>query len=334
MKYLCLLGANLLVCFALLINSASASAKELPSETEGSCVVGGCTDKAKEKSVTASPEVQELIYTLNQEAADSKPAKSEAAGKSLPDPERKSTNPKTRQMQYGKDTDSFRNQVEGPEWQRATADRRNFGVFARNYTNRIHCDGVIQDVLYPTSKGLELEIKNQGHDLFVRVGQDVPVEFSHFPVDLNVICSGEVFQINAVIDAKYPATNLELELSGRPVENIKAYKGSIQQASALPHEEKISRIVPRVWNDRPLQYWKVSTRTRSCGKKCTLRQTVHTEIDGIVAYDFTAPLHLGFPELLATLGGLTKGDIISIGKVPLQNLQRVIILTVQTKERR
>ena len=334
MKYLCLLGANLLVCFVLLINSASASAKELPSETEGSCVVGGCTDKAQEKSVTASPEVQELIYTLNQEAADSKPAKSEAAGKSLPDPERKSTNPKTRQMQYGKDTDSFRNQVEGPEWQRATADRRNFGVFARNYTNRIHCDGVIQDVLYPTSKGLELEIKNQGHDLFVRVGQDVPVEFSHFPVDLNVICSGEVFQINAVIDAKYPATNLELELSGRPVENIKAYKSSIQQASALPHEEKISRIVPRVWNGRPLQYWKVSTRTRSCGKKCTLRQTVHTEIDGIVAYDFTAPLHLGFPELLATLGGLTKGDIISIGKVPLQNLQRVIILTVQTKERR
>ena len=334
MKYLCLLGANLLVCFALLINSASASAKELPSGMESGCAVGDCAGKTQSKTATASPEVQELIYSLSLETDEAKPGPASGGKKPTQSPERKSTSPKARQIQYGKDTDTFRGQVEGPEWQRATADRRNFGVFARNYTNRIHCDGVIQDVLYPTTKGLELEIKNQGHDLFLRVGQDVPAEFTHFPVDLNVICSGEVFQINAVIDAKYPATNLELELSGRPVENIKGYSGSIQQASALPHEEKISRIVPRVWNDKPLQYWNVSTRTRSCGKNCTLRQTVHTEIDGIVAYDFTAPLHLGFPELLATLGTLTKGDVISIGKVPLRNLQRVIILTVQKTERR
>ena len=339
MRSLCLLGVNLLVCFALLTNSASALANGQPPEAEGSCSAVNCAGKAQGSSEQASPQVQELIYSLNLETTAPNKAENKEKSKStkpetVQNPKQKNTDPKTRQIQYGKDTDSFRAQVEGPEWQKATGDRRNFSVFARNYTNRLHCDGVIQDVIYPTNKGLELELKNQGHDLFIRVGQNVPAEFNHFPIDLNVICSGEVFQINAVIDAKYPATNLELELSGRqPAVDLKAYTGSIQQASALPHEEKISKIIPRIWNDNPLSYWKVSSKTRSCGKSCTLRQTVHTEIDGIVAYDFTTPLYLDFPELLATLSGLTQGDVISIGKVSLQNLQRVIILTVQ-KERR
>lgn len=339
MRYLCSLGVNLLVCFALLINSASAAENGQPPEQESSCPTANCVGKAQDTSEQASPRVQELIYSLNLDTPALNKLDAEENSKAdtpvaRQNPEQKRADPKTRQIQYGKDTDSFRTQVEGPEWQKATTDRRNFSVFARNYTNRIHCDGVIQDVIYPTTKGLELELKNQGHDLFIRVGQSVPAEFTHFPIDLNVICSGEVFQINAVVNAAYPATNLELELSGRrPAVDLKAYSGSIQQASALPHEEKISRIVPRVWNDNPLQYWKVSTKTRSCGKGCALRQTVYTEVDGIVAYDFTAPIHLDFPELLAMLSSLTKGDVISIGKVPLKNLQRVIILTVQ-KERR
>ena len=88
--------------------------------------------------------------------------------------------PKERQISYRKDTD-----VPGsdrvPGMAAGRSDRRNFAVFSRNYINRIHCSGVIEDVLYPTTKGVELELKNSGHDLFLRMGVDVPPSSAIFP---------------------------------------------------------------------------------------------------------------------------------------------------------
>lgn len=247
-------------------------------------------------------------------------------------PARPGGNPKDRQISYNKDTDSFRAHVEAPEWQRAFSDRRSFGVFARNYTNRIHCDGVITDVIYPTTKGLELELKNKGHDLFIQVGPSVPSDITYFPVDLNIVCQGEVFQVNAVVDTQYAGTNMELMLSGdASQDSIKPFESAILKAQGLPHEEQLVKILTRVWNKDYLQYWGTKQHNRSCGfgSPCKLSVSIDTGISGIVAWDFLAPINAGIPELLARLGQQVTGEIIGIGRVHLREAQRVIILSVK-----
>lgn len=237
--------------------------------------------------------------------------------------------PKERQMNYHKDTDSFRAQVESPKWQKVYPDQPAFAAFARNYISHVHCDGVISDVIYPTTKGLELELKNGGHDLFISVGASVPAEFTHFPVDMHFICEGAVYQVNAVVDSKYTTTNLELmQTRGMRAESLRPYEDAVQRASALPYEEQVAKIMKRVWNNTPLPYWRIQAQNKSCaGSPCTLRLTVETGINGIVAWDFLAPRDLDVPELLAKLGGSVAGDIVSLGRVPLKQAQRVIILT-------
>lgn len=238
---------------------------------------------------------------------------------------------KKRQMEYRQDVSGMKALIESPEWQQATSDRRSFAMLARNYTNRITCEGTIQDVIYPKTKGIELELKNQGHDLFLRVGLEVPAEITHYSVDLNIICDGEVFQINAAIDPEYPATNIELVLSGASPQ-IRGHESSVLRASALPHEEKIAKIMQRVWKGDLLEYWKAKIENKSFGSDFVFRQSVKTQIDSITAWDFTAPLGLDIPRLLAALTGKTSGEVIAIGRVNLRNLQRVVILTVERKK--
>lgn len=252
--------------------------------------------------------------------------------------EPRSGDPKERQISYRKDTDAYRVQVESPEWQKAEADRRNFAVFSRNYINRIHCSGLIEDVLYPTTKGLELELKNSGHDLFLRVGAEVPAEYDHFPLDLNVICDGSVYQINGVVDDQYPVTNLELlPGSGMSAEKSARYGKAIRAAAALPHEEQIARILRRIWRDDPLPYWRKQTVPDSPGQRATgilLRQQVITGISGIVAWDFVVQdANADMPSLLASAQKLVTGPIVALGRVVLRGAQRAVVLTKDTGDR-
>lgn len=289
--------------------------------------------EAKPQPPRAEPTPEEKIVEILKDASTP-----QSKGKGSR-PERKTTksarpgeNPKDRQISYNKDTDGFRAHVEAPEWQRAFSDRRSFGVFARNYTNRIHCDGVITDVIYPTTKGLELELKNKGHDLFIQVGPSVPSDITYFPVDLNIVCQGEVFQVNAVVDTQYAGTNMELTLSGAASQDsLKPYESAILQAQGLPHEEQLVKILTRVWGKDYLQYWAAKQHNRSCGfgSPCKLSVSIDTGINGIVAWDFLAPIHAGIPELLARLGQQVTGEIIGIGRVHLREAQRVIILSVK-----
>lgn len=246
--------------------------------------------------------------------------------------ESRAGDPKERQISYRKDTDTYRAQIESPEWQQAAADRRNFAVFSRNYINRIHCSGIIEDVLYPTTKGAELELKNNGHDLFLRMGVDVPDEFSHFPLDLNIICDGHVYQINGVVDDQYPATNLELlPTKGLSTEKMTRYGTAIRAAAALPHEEQIARILRRVWNDDPMPYWRKEPETTLTGKETegiVLRQRLFTGISELVAWDIVVQNgKADIPDLLAAVQDFVTGPIVALGRVVLRGTQRVVVLT-------
>ena len=283
----------------------------------------------------AEPTAEEKIIDVLKDASSpngkGKPGKTVPSAPSKPKPDTSGGSPKERQISYNKDTDSFRAHVEAPEWQKAVSDRRSFGVFARNYINRVHCDGVITDVIYPTTKGLELELKNKGHDLFIQVGPTVPSDITYFPVDLNIVCQGEVFQVNAVVDTQYAGTNMELVLSGgASPESLRPYESSILKAQALPHEEQLVKILTRVWNQDYLPYWTTKKINRSCsfGSPCKLSTSIETGISGIIAWDFLAPTNVSMPELLARLSQHVAGEVIGIGRVHLTAAQRVIILTL------
>ncbi len=247
-------------------------------------------------------------------------------------------------MKYESGAEAFKNQIEQPEWQSARPDRRSFAAFARHYTNRIHCDGVITDVLFPTGKGLELEIKNEGHDVFLRISNDVPPEFSAYPIDFNFICDSEVFQVNGIIDAKYSSTNLRLIGSGKKQSeaqkaaaeaDLKPYAEAIKTASALPQEEKLARIMRRIWDAKPLPYWKaraMGTKHVAYGSAAILRQVINTNIDGITAWDFAVENpHLAAQELMKVMRPAVDGKIIGLGRVVMQKTQRAIVLTVSGK---
>lgn len=249
-------------------------------------------------------------------------------------------------MEYDAETAVFKATIEAPEWQAALPDRRVFAAFARHYTNRIHCEGVITDVLFPTGKGLELEIKNEGHDVFMRIAHDVPPEFVNYPIDLNIICDGEVFQLNGIVDAKYAATNVRLLGQGKrskahkgrgtsaPVD-LKPYAEVIKAAAALPHEEKLVRIVKRILTDRTMDFWTVrlmGVRHTAYGSPATLRQVVTTNITGtsggIKVWDFAVGnKDLSAHELLTALSPVIDGKVLAVSRKPYANTQRVLVLT-------
>lgn len=240
-------------------------------------------------------------------------------------------NTKQQAMKYDKGASAFKKSVEKPSWQKAYSDRVTFGAFARNYISRIHCPGKIEDVIYPTDKGLELELKNSNHDIFIRVGSNVPVSIDTYPIDFAVICEGEVFQVNGIIDSQYSSTNMELVLSGKtkPV-NMELYGDSIRLAEALPHEEQISRILKRVWNDEPLKHWNVDRKGGIKRNNITLRQIITTNINGILAFDFLVkdrwmPINLALPSLIPYI----SGEVIAVGRVQGKNSQRIIVLTTE-----
>lgn len=242
--------------------------------------------------------------------------------------------PKDNLVQYGKDFSKFKAEIERNAWHKVTADTRTFVAFARNYANRIHCDGVITDIVYPKDKGLELKILNNGHDAFLRVGNSVPQAYSYFPVDLNIICMGQVYQLNGVVDSKYPAMNIDLVQSEESIrqEILKEHGELIRKASGLPHEEKITKIMQRVFQDDFMTFWSKRSsldRYEQDGFVFYLRQKVTTHIDDIVAWDFAVEdPEASIAELITILRPAMRGELISIGRVRYSNGQRVIILSV------
>ncbi len=248
-----------------------------------------------------------------------------------------SPKPKDKSAEYNKDSAKFKQEIERGSWQRIQPDNRTFVAFARNYANRLHCDGTISDVVYPTDKGLEIQILNNGHDVFLRVGNTVPQTYSYFPIDLNVVCNEQVYQINGVVDAKYPAMNVELVQDTQKLneKNILQYSSVINKAEALPHEQKITKLMQRVYQDKKMQFWlthDMNTRFSKNDIVFHLRQKIETNIDDIVAWDFAVEqVDKNINTLLESLRHAVVGEIVSIGRVRYGNGQRVVILSVVNK---
>ena len=168
------------------------------------------------------------------------------------------------------------------------------------------------------------------------MGVDVPAEFSHFPLDMNIICDGRVYQINGVVDDQYPATNVELI----PTEDLSAQKNirygtAIRTAEALPHEEQIARILRRVWTDDLMPFWrKEPVNPDKAPKGITPRQRIITGISDLVAWDLVVQdASADMPKLLASVQDFVAGPIVALGRVVLRGTQRAVVLTKDTGDR-
>jgi len=241
--------------------------------------------------------------------------------------------PQERLMTYGTDEEAFAERVRDNEWQKAYPDRRNFAVFARNYSSRVSCAGEIQTTLHPTTKGLELQLENGNKDLFIRVSPGVPDEIKHFPVDMTFICEGNVYQVVGIVDSRYLSTNLRLVTNDMTEYVDPRFHKAVAQAENLPHEDKILKILKRVYNDDHMAYWKVKKSQamyHHAGVDFQLRAVVNTMISDIIAYDFVvsdAAMNEG--QLVELLGREIEGRIIGLGRVQFGESQRVILVATK-----
>ena len=211
-----------------------------------------------------------------------------------------------------------------------------FARLSRNYINHISCAGKIEKLMAPQDQALEAEIANDNHDLFLRVG---PNPNAQFPVDLTIVCDGQVFLLNAVVRPEEPSKQLVLKLPAgtRPLSEpaLRQYSEAISKSSALPVEEKVSKIVKRIYQGDHLPYWQeIETPTSATkwsrdGYSVLLQKVVRTNIDGIVSWDFIFRGSYHNKGTYDVIRKIVKGEIIAFGRVDYAGLgaARVIVLT-------
>lgn len=214
--------------------------------------------------------------------------------------------------------------------------RVQFARLSRNYINHITCAGKIEKLMAPQDQALEAEIANDNHDLFLRVGQNPNAQF---PVDITIVCDGQVFILNAVVRPEEPSKQIVLKLpaGARPLSEpaMRQYADSIAKSSALPVEEKVSKIVKRIYQGDHLPYWQeIETPTSATkwsreGYSVLLQKVVRTNIDGIVSWDFIFRGSYHNKGTYDVIRKIVKGEIIAFGRVDYGGLgaARVIVLT-------
>ena len=235
----------------------------------------------------------------------------------------------------------FKKIVEDSKKQVIQADKREFVELSRNYLNRFHCSGQIEKMIVPQDKGLEAELTNDGHDLFVRVGNSPNKQF---PVDLSLVCDGSVFLVNAVVHSGVPSQEIELRLP-KGMRSISTaskekYQAAIKISEALPLEEKVSRIMQRVYQNKLLPYWReVDTPTSQSrwqhgGYSVFLQRVVKTEIDSMVAWDFVFRGSFPSSSFYDVIRKIVRGEITAFGKVTYEGHQtaRVIVITRESSD--
>ena len=215
-------------------------------------------------------------------------------------------------------------------------DKRQFVELARNYVNRFTCSGKIETMVIPNDRGLEADILNDNHDLFLRVA---PSDVRSFPVDISLVCDGNVYLMNGVVYPHIPSQEISLELPQgvRPIstkEKEKFQKG-IQASEGLPLEEKLSLIMQRVYKDDLLPYWReVATPTSESrwtrgSYSVFLQKVVRTSINDLVAWDFVFRGTFPKTSIYDEVRKVVKGEIVAFGIVEYQDhgAARVIVTT-------
>lgn len=224
----------------------------------------------------------------------------------------------------------FREAVEKGGKQRIHANQREFIALSRNYINRIHCEGEITK-LVPPPVGLidSVDLENEGQDLFLRIADKTPQDF---PIDLNIICSGATYLLNGVVHSGLPTQDIELVLpeGAKNKVALRKFTKDIKEASALPLEEKVAKVLQRIYKGEFLPYWESETgqaiKKRGFGSML-LSQVVHTNIEGLTGWDFIFSGNPNKEEIIMQSGRVVSGRLVGYGKVNLGDSCRVIVLT-------
>lgn len=239
---------------------------------------------------------------------------------------------------FGEMLSTYKEIVDEKQKQTVTPNKRTFVELSRNYLNRITCEGKIENMVIPQDRGMEAQILNDNHDLFLRVGA---VDIKQFPLDMSLVCDGQVYLINAVVHPNVPSQDITLVLPKgvRPlsVQQKAKYQKAIQHSEALPLEEQVSKIMQRVYSGDFLAYWKeIDTPTAESrwtlgSFSVLLQKVISTNINDLIAWDFVFRGRVPAESLYDTIRKVVRGEIVAYGRVTYesQGALRVIVLTKQ-----
>ena len=142
---------------------------------------------------------------------------------------------------------------------------------SRDQISRINCPGTITKVVYPTDKGVE--ISKDEHNVYVRIDPHVPA--SEFPLELYVTCDGRVYPMIAKVKSDIPAQKIMLATIEKKV------TGSSSPLEVSRFEEKVMKILRRVYRKDYLCSWEVEEFSERLTRELTWLREVKTGIDGL-----------------------------------------------------
>lgn len=213
-------------------------------------------------------------------------------------------------------------------------NKRQFVELSRNYVNRIHCSGTLETMIIPNDRGIEADLLNDNHDLFLRAA---PSDIRSFPLDLSLICDGNVYLINAVVNPHVPSQDIVLELPQgvRPIseKERQRYRAGISASEALPLEEKLALIMQRIYKDDPLPYWKEMSTPTSNSRwnrghySVFLQKVTQTGISDLVVWDFIFRGSFPKTSIYDEVRKIVKGEIVAFGIVTYEghSASRIIV---------
>ena len=301
-------------------------------KSEGGFTVTMMGDKPKEVVVSSSDmfpkDITDKQKALGDATSSSIKGRKERNDKDLP-PNEKGL-PEDELIQVFKDV------VKDGDWQEVSSSKREFIQLSRYFVNHFSCpDGQFEQVLMPQDKFIETEISGNKKDFFLRVGNNPNKQF---PLDLALICNGQTFMLNAVVHAGAPSQQIKLKLPNsvkQQKKNLGEFTSYIEKATALPLEDKILRIVKRVYQEQPLSYWEEDIslvskhRWNAHPYRILVNNVIKTNIEGFIAWDFFVEgIRNGDDtSLLDKLGKVVRGTPVAIGKVIGTTTGRVIVIT-------
>jgi conjugal transfer pilus assembly protein TraK len=203
--------------------------------------------------------------------------------------------------------------------------------------NRIQCPGPVQDVVFSREKGLK--VKYSGNNAFIKFQyllKDGKQLYAKNPVELNVLCEGEVYRIIAV--PRSLSASPKIRLSSGKKEKIR------QNASlfnGMAHEKKVLRFIKLAYRDDIPNSFDTAHHNRRFdifkGLKLVLRRTVTAEGEGLRLKEYEAvnetggePMRLAEKDFLKP--ELTSNTVaVSLSKLNLKPGDRARLFIVERR---
>jgi hypothetical protein len=197
---------------------------------------------------------------------------------------------------------------------------RTFIALSKNYISRINSKKKITKVIFPQNQHIQLD--KSDFAINIKFGNDVPDKYI---VDFIVECGNIVYTINAAVDSALPSQIVTLDIKETDEDkavqrqDLSAYQDSINQASALPEEIKIAKILERVYSNDYLSYW--SKRNTAYG------DVISTSISNIFVLDHVFDSLLTEESIIDFAKNHIVGKLIGYGQVEIfDGKSRVLFL--------